>query len=374
MKNQTKEQGPELKEKNDQLETNQAEEKLDDTVMPDKKPKKKFFKSLLITLILIIGILTIIFFALKDQNKQSAYSENQERVIANFGLPQTYKIATQNGEKLEYWRYIYLDEIFIFQNGKFIARQHFNFDIEENQGVYLQLEPSSFYDQANITDINQLLDTEPSLEAEIDAEILGPDYKFYSYSQLLNITTQQNSIVVIDSLALKSTSDEDSKPPVESQTDKDQSTTEKEGKIFIANSESENASFSYYLNDPSYRYIKQRKLITDSEEETMVYGYCYTLDEGASFTDEPQDPYACADNESMLWTISIYKPTTFANLDEISKSYEQKLFSNEQNIFTISHANGDFPETLPMWSVILDDIKDDFSVPMADEYRQMIQQ
>ena len=373
MKNQTKEQGPELKEKNDQLEINQAEEKLDDTVMPDKKPKKKFFKSLLIALILIIAVLTIIFFALTDQNKQSAYSENQERVIANFGLPQTYKIATQDGEKLEYWRYIYLDEIFIFQDGEFIARQHFNFDIEENQAMYLQLEPSSFYDQANISGINQLLDTEPTLEAEIDAEILGPDYKFYSYSQLLNITTQQDSIVVIDSLALKSTDDEGSKAPVESQTNKDQSTTEKEGKIFVANSESENASFSYYLDNPSYRYIKQRKLITDSEEETIVYGYCYTLDEGASFTDEPQDPYACADNESMLWTISIYKPTAFAALDEMSKSYEQELFSNEQNIFTISHANGDFPESLPMWSVILDDIKDDFSVPMAEEYRQMIQ-
>ncbi len=372
MPNTTKEQVTALQKKTNKPEINQTEEKIN-SVSVTKSSKKRFLKFLLPTLILLIALAVIVWLILPtDPNNQSVYSENQQRVILNFGKPQTFKIAMKDGQRLEYWRYIYLDEVFVFQDGEFIARQHFNFDVDDNQGIYFQVEPNNFYQLQKIEQVNDFLGITPTIEAEIDSQILGPDYKFYSYGDIFNITTHEDIVTVIDSTAIKKELDTTSQ--TNNQTPSTNPfATEKKGKIFIGNSDQDQASFSYYLDDEVYRYIKQRDLFTNDDDPAIkIYGYCYTLDQGASFSEDPQDPYACADNESMLWTISIYQPNDYQNIDEIMKTGDQTLFENTKNIFVISHANGDFPQDLPIWPVILEDIKNDFSVPMAKEYLDTI--
>ena len=334
---------------------------------------KKIFK-LFIFLLAAVGVLAIIalFFNRNNSDKQKdqLYSENQTRVIKNFGKPQTFKFVTQNDQTLEYWRYLYLDEIFIFQNGEFVASQHYNFDLEENEAIYFQLEPADFYQNKSIANINQLINSEPTLEADIDNDILGEGYKFYSYGQLLDVTTNNDSVEVIDTVAIKKSANAEI---VDNYNTTTKTAEEEKGKVFIGASDLDESSFSYYLDDEKFRYIKQRNLVTnDGEKSTKLYGYCYTLDEGLSFSDTPQDPYACADNESMLWTIEIFSLDNYKQLDEIDKAYHEQLAKNDQYIYVLSHANGDFPTELPTWTSILSEIKTSFSVPMAEKYKNTL--
>ncbi len=156
----------------------------------DMVKKTGWFKKIFIGL-LIIGLGATLFWLGKNWQKVSniinfqdsgvSYSENQQRVIDNFGLPQTFTIAQQDGQKLESWKYIYLDEIFVFQDGEFVARQHFNFDLNTDEGLYLDYQPQDFYQLQSLKEISELLAREPSFEAQIDPEIMGEDNYFYSF-------------------------------------------------------------------------------------------------------------------------------------------------------------------------------------------------
>lgn len=379
-----KKKNPEMKKEKIEVEKTESIEKeskkeIDKAeLMGDKKYKKPWVRTLIglfsLALIALIPISIVYYFTGGKTNRnKDIYSENQLRVIENFGKPQTFKFATQDGETLEYWRYLYLDEIFIFQDGDFVATQHYNFDVEEDKAIYFDLEPADFYQSKSIEDVNKLVDSKPTLEADIDDDILGKGYKFYSYGELLNITTHDGKIEVASTVAVKEKNGETAtntkKETETSQTDQE----EEKGKVFIAASDLENSSYSYYLDNEKYRYIKQRPLITnDDEKASEIYGYCYTLDGGKSFSDSPQDPYACADNESMLWTIEMYELDVYENLDEMDKSYYEKLAENDEFIYVLSHANGDFPSELPIWIDTLDEIKNSFSVPMAQKYYDIL--
>ncbi len=83
-----------------------------------KKIIKKIFIAAVVLIVLLVGL--SLFGSSLNKND---YSENQNRVISNFGLPQIFTIAIEDESILEYWKYIFLDEIFIFENGVFIARQ-----------------------------------------------------------------------------------------------------------------------------------------------------------------------------------------------------------------------------------------------------------
>jgi len=291
-----------------------------------------------------------------------SYSENQQRVINNFGLPQTFTIAKDNDQILENWKYIYLDEIFVFQDGDFVARQHFNFDVELENGIYLNLEPKDFYAATSLEQLNQLLGREPSFEAEIDQDVSEDIQLFVSYDDLLNATLWEDKVIGLQTVALKSAPDtEISTAPSTGANDVD-----RPGKIYVANSSDTANSFSYYLDDPVFRLIKQRPLHLEGEYPS--YGYCYSLDQGASFETEPQNPAACADEESMVWVINLYPPDVYDNFDEIEMMGMEELTRNNEFVYVITHTNGDLPADLPNWPTVLTDVKDDFSVPAAKEY------
>jgi hypothetical protein len=342
----------------------------------EKKPIKKKFL-IVFLFILVAGLLLWLTLnwqkiasKLGNSFSTSAYSENQQRVIDNFGLPQTFTLAKDGDQVLENWKYIYLDEVFVFQNGEFIARQHFNFDVEEDDGVYLSLEPKDFYTIKNLEQLNDLLGREPSFEANVDMETAAKPQVFVSYSDLLNVLLENDIITGLQTIALKARADSAEADTPSPQTDATDDITNRPGKIFIANSQDKTNSFSYYLDDPVFRLIKQRPL--HFEGEYPSYGYCYSLDQGVSFETEPQNPGACADEESMVWVINLYPLDVYENLDEFEIMGMEELTRNDEFVFTITHTNGDLPAGLPQWPTILTDIQDDFSVPVAAELQSLI--
>lgn len=358
---------------NDSKETNSS----------DMVKKTGWFKKIFIVL-LIIGLGFALFWLGKNwqnvsniinfQDSGVSYSENQQRVIDNFGLPQTFTIAQQDGQKLESWKYIYLDEIFVFQDGEFVARQHFNFDLNTDEGLYLDYQPQDFYQLQSLKEISELLAREPSFEAQIDPEIMGEDNYFYSFDHFLNVSVVNDEVVGIQTVAFKTSKEAND---ISVNTEEKTTTQEpgsKPGKDYVANTSDKENSFSYYLDDPVYRLIKQRRLesIDGSESEVLSYAYCYSLDQGASLNTEPQDPWACADEESMVWIIELIPVNTYAQLDEIELIGKEELMRNSKYVYAITHLNGDLPEGLPTWPEILQDVKDDFSVPMADEYANFL--
>lgn len=313
----------------------------------------------------------------RGSSSSRAYSENQQRVIANFGLPQTFTFSKNNNQTLENWKYIFLDEIFIFQDGEFIARQHYNFDVDSDEAVYLSLEPQDLYAITTMDDLNDLLHRQPSLEADIEYSGSAKPEKFISYDHLLNAIVSDNELVGIQTIALKAAVgsergfvDEKLSDPVASGDTGSDSGSERAGKLFIGNSQDLDNSFSYYLEDPIFRLIKQRPL--HFEGEYPSYGYCYSLDQGASFETEPQNPGACADEESMVWVINLYPLEVYENFGEMDMMGLEELVRNEEYVFTITHTNGDLPDRLPIWPQVLNDVKNDFSVPVAEDLQSLI--
>jgi hypothetical protein len=342
--------------------------------------QSRYVQKKLGVILLFILVAGLLFFLVQNWQKiasklgnffsTSAYSENQQRVIDNFGLPQTFTLARDGDQILENWKYIYLDEIFVFQDGEFIARQHFNFNVEEDEGVYPNLEPKDFYTIKILEQLNNLLGREPSFEANIDMETAGEPQLFASYSDLLNVLLENDIITGLQTIALKARADSAEVDTPSPQTDATDDITNRPGKIFIANSQDIANSFSYYLDDPVFRLIKQRPL--HFEGEYPSYGYCYSLDQGASFETEPQDPGACADEESMVWVINLYPIEIYENLDEIEMMGMEELTRNDKFVYSIIHTNGDLPAGLPQWPTILADVQDDFSVPLAAELQSLI--
>ncbi len=254
-----------------------------------------------------------------------------------------------------------------FQDGEFIARQHFNFDVDQDEGIYLALEPKDFYLISSLEQINSLLARKPSSESEINPEINGQNQLFVSYDNLLNVTLSEGKVVGLQTVALKSAPQEDAAEKTEIIGD---DVLNRPGKIFIGNSQQEANSFSYYLADPVFRLIKQRPLHLDGEYPS--YGYCYSLDQGASFDTQPQDPGACADEESMVWVIDLLPLEVYDNLGELEMIGREELVRNRDFVYAITHTNGDLPPDLPNWPTILEDIKDDFSVPLAREFLSIL--
>ncbi len=349
----------------------------------DMIKKNGWFKKIFLGL-LIIGMGAILFWLGKNwqkvnniinfQDSDISYSENQQRVINNFGLPQTFTIAQQDGQKLESWKYIYLDEIFVFQDGEFVARQHFNFDLNADEGLYLDYEPKDFYQLQSLEEISEFLAREPSFEAQIDTEIMGENNYFYSFDYFLNVSVANKQVVGIQTIAFKTSEKANDILVSTEEKTTTQEPGSKPGKDFVANTSDKDNSFSYYLDDPVYRLIKQRRLesMDGSVSEVLSYAYCYSLDQGASLSTEPQDPWACADEESMVWTIELIPVDTYAQLNEVELIGKEELMRNSKYVYAITHLNGDLPEGLPTWPIILQDVKDDFSVPMADEYADFL--
>jgi len=302
-----------------------------------------------------------------SKNK-SLYSENQTRIIDNFGEPQVFTLAKEDGNTLEYWKYIFLDEIFVFENGEFVSREHFNFDTEEDEAIYLGLSPKDFYAITSIEEINKLLESEPNTESELDSGLLGKGYKFYSYDDLLNITTKDDLVQGIQGVAYKKTGDK------KKVTTEEALPGQKPGKDFVGNSNDEDNSFSFYLDAPAFRMIKQRVLWSedDGDDYPPTFGYCYTLDEGKSFSTQPENEFACADEESLLWTIEMVTPKEYKKMDEVDLVGMEKLAESEDYVFLISHSNGDLPEELPDWTKTLASIEDTFASPMGKEYAETL--
>jgi|GEM_PF-5349584 len=349
----------------------------------DMVKKNGWFKKIFIVL-LIIGLGSALFWLGKNWQNVSniidfqdlgvSYTENQQRVIDNFGLPQTFTLAQQDEQRLESWKYIYLDEIFVFQDGEFVARQHYNFDLNIDEGLHLDYEPKDFYQLQSLEEISKFLAREPSFEAQIDPEIMGEDNYFYSFDHFLNVSVDNEKVVGIQTVAFKTSEEANDLPVSVEEKTTTQEPGSKPGKDYVANTSDKENSFSYYLDNPVYRLIKQRRLesMDGSTSEVLSYAYCYSLDQGVSLSTEPQDPWACADEESMVWIIELIPVDTYAQLDEVELIGKEELVRNSKYVYAITHLNGDLPEDLPTWPEILQDVKDDFSVPMADEYANFL--
>ncbi len=375
VKSNSNEKEQKLSDKNEDLSVEVSDQAKKKTKHNSDSPKKK----LGVILLFIFVAASFLLLALNWQKiasklgssfSTSAYSENQQRVIDNFGLPQTFTLAKDGDQILENWKYIYLDEIFVFQDGEFVARQHFNFDVEQDGGVYLNLEPKDLYSISSLEQLNDLLGRGPSFEADIDLETVDEPQSFANYSDLMNVMLAEDKIIGLQTIALRSEADVVEADESLTQTDSNTTNTDKPGKIFIANSQDIANSFSYYLDDPVFRLIKQRPL--HFEGEYPSYGYCYSLDQGASFETEPQNPGACADEESMVWVINLFPLDVYENLDELEMMGMEELTRNDEFVYTITHTNGDLPAGLPQWPTILADIQDDFSVPVAAELQSII--
>lgn len=170
----------------------------------NKRSKRRI---LWIALLLVLwGISLFIFY--KSADLGYTYSWDHKKFIDAFGPPKSFIIAyniKENGitKKIETWKYPELDEIFVFNNGEFITRKHYNFDLPEGKKTFsLQLEPKDYYNFKTISDLEKILETWPTATTEINKEILGKTTKYYEYDQWLDAGEYNGKLVYINQKCL----------------------------------------------------------------------------------------------------------------------------------------------------------------------------
>ncbi|PIT89002.1 MAG: hypothetical protein COU27_02445, partial [Candidatus Levybacteria bacterium CG10_big_fil_rev_8_21_14_0_10_36_7] len=196
MKKETEPELPLVQE--DDSETNNS-----DTNMPNPVKKPKTLLQKILIWIVLLGVLAIIYFAWQEVDPKdklnSKYSSDQQRIVSEFGLPDTFQVVKDSGAdekttRSEIWRYLKLGEVFLFENGQFSARTHQDFNLNADASlVTVKIEPADVYNLITLEEINQLLGGEPNYSADINQEVLA-NAQLYNYDNLVTIGLVDNKI------------------------------------------------------------------------------------------------------------------------------------------------------------------------------------
>ncbi|MBD3279205.1 MAG: hypothetical protein GF390_00655, partial [Candidatus Pacebacteria bacterium] len=127
-----------------------------------------------------------------------AYSDHQQKVIANFGEPDAFKLLMNlDGPRRETWFYYQLGEAFVFEDGHFLARSHQDFDIKDSSDlIIVKYEPADFYEMQAIPQLVDLVGAEPNYSGEINSKLLE-NAQFYSFVDALDVGVVDDQVVFV---------------------------------------------------------------------------------------------------------------------------------------------------------------------------------
>lgn len=309
------------------VQENDPETNDSDAQMPSPVKKPKTLLQKILIWIVLLGILAIVYFAWQEMDPKdklnSKYSADQQRIISEFGLPDTFQVVKDSGAdgtatKSEIWRYLKLGEVFLFENGQFSARTHqdFNLDIDASL-VAVKIEPADVYDLVTLEEINQLLGGEPNYSADINQEVLA-NAQLYNYDNLVTIGLVNNKISWVRTFAGvsgvdKVTSDEEWK----------------KGRVF-----SEDEQFSVFVDmDVAQNLVALKEL----QNEAYTHHFCYS-------GEDIEEDFFCNGWGRPLFSIIEYSEADYQEfLQTPLIDTELVLAKRDGKVYTFTHPNGDVP-------------------------------
>ena len=336
MKKETEPELPLVQE--DDSETNNS-----DTNMPNPVKKPKTLLQKILIWIVLLGVLAIIYFAWQEVDPKdklnSKYSSDQQRIVSEFGLPDTFQVVKDSGAdekttRSEIWRYLKLGEVFLFENGQFSARTHQDFNLNADASlVTVKIEPADVYNLITLEEINQLLGGEPNYSADINQEVLA-NAQLYNYDNLVTIGLVDNKISWVRTFAGVSGDDKNADTIIEDEPQsKDTLSTNdeewKKGRVF-----SEDEQFSVFVDvDVAQNLVALKEL----QNEAYTHHFCYS-------GEDVEEDFFCNGWGRPLFSIIEYSEANYQQfLQTPFADTELVLAKKDGKVYTFTHPNGDVP-------------------------------
>jgi len=139
----------------------------------------------------------------QDQEKTAGeivgYTEDQEKVIDNFGEPDEFTVTlnVEDDPKVETWKYFEIEKVFVFKDGKYDDAYSVSFGLPEDQ-VYLnaKIHPEDIYGLENIDDLEDLLGIEASGVMDVDDQV-WENAKYYDFGGVVSAATIDDQLVFV---------------------------------------------------------------------------------------------------------------------------------------------------------------------------------
>lgn len=165
--------------------------------------KKELIKKIVkFSLIGLAGLLVLAYiigskskFVIKSDPVKA--SSDQKNLIDGFGYPDTFALAMDKKDRIEVWNYYGLERSFTFNNGVFINDQII--DSLASFEAYPKWRPTQFKNSLSLEDINGMFETTPTIQADIDPEIIDSS-QTYNYSDQVIIGVKDNRVVFVQTL------------------------------------------------------------------------------------------------------------------------------------------------------------------------------
>ena len=166
-------------------------------------PKKKYAFLLLALVLAVVAVFIwkarfpSPFIVTSDQAKAS---RDQIQLINKFGYPDTFTLAMDGKDRLEVWNYYGLERSFTFKKGVFINDQII--DPLESFNAYPRLRPTQFKKGLTLEEVNTIIDSQPTSQADIIPEIMESS-AVYNYFDQVIVGVQENKVVFVQTLPVK---------------------------------------------------------------------------------------------------------------------------------------------------------------------------
>ena len=336
--------------------------------MPEiTKPEEKKSKTnlgLVIVLSLLgvfitLGVLVGAFFLGKsifNQTKSTStsvsqtagYTQDQKKVIEAFGLPDAFKIVNASDKRVETWYYQNLNEVFAFNNGQFLARSHYDYQLP-NKVQAISLAPKDFYSAQKLNDVVRVVGFEPSLTGEINDSALD-NAQIANFDNLLVVGTQDDKVVFVETRSVYDQSAKNSKvtqaPPTTSQDNPATTSGEIDNQT---ETDAENTLVMPSDNRFSINAgVLAKEMTVSFDDDTgyakREYNFCVPV------SNEDDEDFFCDGQGTPAFIITAYTPKQLANQQASpywGEGNEQIITTNADGLtYTLSHPNGFVPDEI----------------------------
>ncbi len=307
---------------------------------------------LLVGLILLVALAAAGWWLAPDKIKQQlgfktqvnpAYSEHQQKVVANFGEPDAFKLVMNlDDPRRETWFYYQLGEAFVFEDGQFLARTHQDFDIKNRSDlVTVKFKPADFYQIETMGQLTNLTGVEPNFSGEINPEVLE-DAQFYSFADALDVGLIDDQVVFIKTNAFRT-----DKTKTEHKQQKDLNPSSQPTQATQKDSSKSNQIMTspdkVFQINAGVLATNMTVAVEEPDFAQKLYTFCVRVD------DPNLADFFCEGQARPVFNIAAYSFSQFeeqTNSPLYSQETEPTLGTYDDTIYTFSHINGDVPDEI----------------------------